>query len=107
MPKKFIKNKEDFVCEKCGFKVVGDGYTNHCPKCLYSKHVDVNPGDRLAKCGGLMKPVMVEGTQKEYVLTHECVLCGYKKRNKVASEDSVDALAAIAGVTKDSAVKAL
>ena len=24
----------------------GNGYTNHCPKCLWSKHVDINPGDR-------------------------------------------------------------
>lgn len=96
MPKKFIKNKEDFICENCGFEVVGNGYTNHCPKCLYSKHVDINPGDRASECGGLMTPVSVEGTQKEYVLTHKCMVCGYTKNNKVATGDSVEMLAKIA-----------
>ncbi|MFA6992594.1 MAG: RNHCP domain-containing protein, partial [Candidatus Gracilibacteria bacterium] len=42
MPKRFSRTIEDFVCEKCGAKVKGDGYTNHCPKCLWSKHVDIN-----------------------------------------------------------------
>jgi rubrerythrin len=92
MSQTFLKNKEDFTCEKCGFLVVGDGYTNHCPKCLYSKHVDVNPGDRQAVCLGLMKPIRVEGTEKEYVLTHTCIKCGYSKRNKVAKNDSIDAI---------------
>jgi hypothetical protein len=55
----FKKTKEDFVCEHCGKPVVGNGYTNHCPECLWSKHVDVNPGDRAATCLGLMEPVGV------------------------------------------------
>lgn len=92
MSQKFSKNKEDFICEKCGFSVVGDGYTNHCPKCLYSKHVDINPGDREAVCHGLMAPVRVEGTEKEYVLTHKCLKCGHVKRNKVSKVDSIDAI---------------
>ena len=60
MPKLFQKTVEDFICEHCGNKVAGDGYTNHCPNCLWSKHVDVNPGDRAAICGGMMKAVKVE-----------------------------------------------
>ncbi len=96
MSKVFIKNKEDFVCEKCAYEVAGDGYTNHCPKCLYSKHVDINPGDRSSKCGGLMIPISVEGTQKEYVVTHKCLTCGYTKNNKVAPDDSIEILANIA-----------
>ena len=28
--KKFQRNKEDFICEKCGLEVEGNGYTNHC-----------------------------------------------------------------------------
>jgi len=55
--KLFQKKKEDFICEKCGFVNVGDGYTNHCQKCLWSKHVDINPGDRAEKCQGLMEPI--------------------------------------------------
>lgn len=50
--KKFQRQIEDFVCEKCGKEVKGDGYTDHCPRCLRSKHVDVNPGDRRSKCNG-------------------------------------------------------
>ena len=96
MSTKFKKKKEDFTCEKCSFSVVGTGYTNHCPQCLYSKHVDVNPGDRLATCGGLMEPVDVEGTVKRYMLTHKCTICGHKKKNKVEDEDSIDVLVALA-----------
>lgn len=93
--KNFARKKEDFVCEKCGITVKGNGYTNHCPNCLYSKHVDVNPGDRLANCGGLMKPVRVEGTEKAYKVLHRCIVCKYEKINKVAPEDNIEALVAI------------
>jgi len=35
------------------------GYTarDHCPYCLYSKHLDIFPGDRKNECKGLMKPI--------------------------------------------------
>ncbi|HZS43267.1 MAG TPA: RNHCP domain-containing protein [Candidatus Paceibacterota bacterium] len=83
----FQKNKEDFICEKCGHEVKGTGYTNHCPKCLWSKHVDINPGDRLSECGGMMEPVRVEGRTGSYDFVHRCLRCGYEKRNKVSPED--------------------
>lgn len=86
----FIKNKEDFVCEKCGNKVVGSGYTNHCPHCLWSKHVDVNPGDRASDCGGMMKPVAIEKEGREYIIRHKCIKCGYEKPNKAVKEDNFD-----------------
>ena len=57
--RRFARTVEDFVCEKCGTQVEGDGYTNHCPHCLWSRHVDVNPGDRKATCKGMMEPVAV------------------------------------------------
>jgi len=86
----FTKKKEDFVCEKCGVEVKGNGYTNHCPKCLWSKHVDVFPGDRLEDCGGLMKPILVEKEKGHYVLTHKCLICGGTKRNKTEEKDNFD-----------------
>jgi hypothetical protein len=43
-PKRFQKTVEDFVCEHCGHPVAGNGYTNHCSQCLWSKHVDDNSG---------------------------------------------------------------
>ncbi|MEI8061863.1 MAG: RNHCP domain-containing protein [bacterium] len=95
--KKFIKNKEDFECEKCHTKVIGTGYTNHCPNCLYSKHVDVSPGDRANPCGGLMKPVRVEGTGIDKMqIVHRCVKCGVEKNNKIQSSDNIEMVANVA-----------
>ena len=90
--KVFSRREEDFVCENCGAKVIGNGYTNHCPKCLYSKHVDVNPGDRSADCGGLMEPVDIEIKDGNYVLIHKCKKCGFVRKNKVGDQDDFDAV---------------
>ncbi len=98
----FIRTKEDFQCEKCLANVTGDGYTNHCPACLWSKHVDINPGDRAAVCGGMMEPVSVEGGAEEYVLIHRCVMCGAIRRSKVARGDTMDAVIAISEMCKGS-----
>lgn len=94
--KKFIKVIEDFVCENCGVEVAGRGFTNHCPKCLWSKHVDVNPGDRAAGCGGMMEPSRVEVDGDGYAITHRCVICGHEKKNKAAAEDDFEELLKIA-----------
>ena len=57
--KKFTMRDENFICENCGMEVTKLNYTarDHCPYCLYSKHVDINPGDRMNACKGLLKPV--------------------------------------------------
>jgi hypothetical protein len=89
MSDKFIKNVEDFECEHCRSQVVGDGYTNHCPVCLWSKHVDIYPGDRANECQGLMRPKSLELIGGEYILTHQCVECGGEKRNKVSKNDDI------------------
>ncbi len=88
MSLKFIKNKEDFVCDNCGREVEGNGYTNHCPDCLWSKHVDINPGDRKESCGGMMKPVKIESDKEKQKIVHKCVRCGIEKRNSVSKNDS-------------------
>lgn len=90
--KSFVKNKEDFTCENCGAFIIGNGYTNHCCKCFYSKHVDINPGDRLAQCGGLMSPISVQGSTNNVTITHKCQLCGFTRNNKLQEEDSNDDL---------------
>ncbi len=87
-PKKFTRTKEDFACEKCGFFVKGSGYTNHCPECFWSKHVDINPGDRQASCEGLMKPIELTAKGGEYRVTHRCVRCGFERPNKISSSDN-------------------
>lgn len=85
----FIKNKENFICEKCGFNNEGNGYTNHCCECLYSKHVDMEPGDRLNTCGGLMKPMYVSYTNKSSYIIHRCIVCGFEKKNAISEKDSI------------------
>lgn len=93
--KVFQRRTEDFSCEHCGFQVAGNGYTNHCPRCLYGKHVDINPGDRLETCGGLMEPLFVEKEGQQEKLTHQCLRCGKIRKNKVQTEDSFEALLAL------------
>ena len=88
--KKFQRKKEDFVCEHCSKEIKGSGYTNHCPFCLWSKHVDVNPGDRAASCGGIMRPMRVEIKKGEHSIVNRCEKCGHEKRNKIADNDNFD-----------------
>jgi len=89
--KHFIRIKEDFVCEHCGFVVKGGGYTNHCPRCLWSKHVDLEvPGDRLSKCQGMMRPIGVEQKHGEWIIIHKCEKCGKIARNKAAPDDNMN-----------------
>lgn len=96
MGKKFKKTIENFVCKNCGSKVLGNGYTNHCPRCLWSKHVDVHPGNRKEDCRGMMKPVDVEIKSGKYILVHQCVTCGYTKKNEVAKNDDFDIMLKLA-----------
>ncbi len=88
----FTRKIEDFICENCGFQVVGDGYTNHCPECFYSKHVDIVPGDRASKCGGLMEPVEFLIKNGEEKILHRCLLCGHEKVNRLDKNDNRDKL---------------
>lgn len=90
--KRFIKNDNSFICENCGKTVEPLGYSsrNHCPFCLWSLHLDVNPGDRASECHGKMEPIRVETDPKKgYVIIHKCQKCGEIKRNRSAHEASV------------------
>ncbi len=97
MSKKFIKNVEDFFCDHCGEVVKGNGYTNHCPKCLWSKHVDVDPGDRASECGGMMEPIRIEEKGGEHSIVHKCIKCGAEKKNKMAVGDDFEKVIDITG----------
>ncbi len=88
MTKDFSKCVEDFTCDFCGQVVQGDGYTNHCPKCLCSKHVDINPGDRQNPCHGLMVAVSYEIRNNAEWITHQCQKCGATMRKKTAPKDA-------------------
>ncbi len=95
MTKLFSRKKEDFVCEVCHTVVHGNGYTNHCPNCLSSKHVDINPGDRSSTCHGIMYAVGYEIKNGNEWITHQCRQCGFTRRNKVAPEDNREAVIAL------------
>lgn len=92
------KGNEGFICENCGEEVLpltNGSYRNHCPKCLYSKHVDEVPGDRLNKCRGLMRPIGIKHkSNKGFQIIHKCLDCGEVKVNIVAENtnqcDSMD-----------------
>ncbi len=80
-----------FTCAHCGAEVAplqNGSVRNHCPACLWSRHVDVFPGDRASDCGGPMRPVGAEHSAKKgWVLLHRCEACGFKGRNKAALDD--------------------
>jgi len=90
--KRFSKNDNGFICLNCGFEVKPLGYTSrdHCPKCLYSVHIDINPGDRMNGCLGLLEPVCAEPDPKKgYIITYKCQKCGEIHRNRSAHEAKV------------------
>lgn len=92
---RFTEIDEEFVCEHCGQVVKPLGYScrNHCPYCLYSKHVDIYPGDRSEKCHGTLEPIGLEiGSKKGYVIVFRCQKCGAIRKNKVAKDDNMDTI---------------
>ena len=81
----FHKIDEAFVCENCGKSVEKAGNTcrNHCPFCLTSKHVDINPGDRANPCQGKLVAFSYElSAKKGLVLIFRCARCGAITKNK-------------------------
>ena len=90
--KRFIMKDENFICEQCHKDIKQLGYTarDHCPYCLYSKHVDVLPGDRMNECKGLLKPIGIEKYRDTYKIIYECEKCHQKHKNIMAKDDNMD-----------------
>ena len=89
-PPIFTKINEAFSCSYCGFSVPKASKTcrDHCPKCLTSYHVDNNPGDRNAQCGGRLKPIAwSQNKKKGYIIHYVCQVCLVQKRNKFLDDD--------------------
>lgn len=101
-----------FKCSHCGRWVsvdrfIGTAYRNHCPFCLWSKHVDLKKsGDRQARCQGEMEPIGLtfkhEGWDKwgklkqgELMLIHRCNICGKISINRIAADDEPQAILAV------------
>ena len=73
---------DSFTCKVCGRlctpQNAGSDHRNHCPNCLSSLHVDLEPGDRASDCGGIMEPVGVWVRQRgEWAIIHRCRRCGH------------------------------
>lgn len=92
---------DSFTCRVCGRPVVsagaGSDHRNHCPNCLSSMHVDEEPGDRSADCGGIMEPIGVWVRKNgEWAVLHRCRMCGKISSNRVAADDNPMKLMSIA-----------
>ena len=102
----FTKINESFICKNCQFEVPKADSTcrDHCPKCLFSLHVDNNPGDRQADCGGILKPTAwSQHKKKGYMIHYVCQTCFVIKVNKFLSHDhypdNFDALIKLSSAT--------
>ena len=91
--KRFKMIDEEFICIVCNNKVTKLEYTarDHCPKCLSSIHIDINPGDRNSSCKGILEPIDIEKSKKDtYKIIYKCNKCGEIKKNKTAIDDNYD-----------------
>jgi len=82
-----------FYCTRCKALVTnpqaGSEQRNHCPKCLWSLHVDFQTGDRRSACKGGMEPIAVWVKQKgEWAIIHRCTRCGALRLNRIAGDDN-------------------
>ena len=92
---------DSFTCKVCGRLVTpegaGSGHRNHCPNCLFSLHLDEEPGDRSSDCGGRMEPVAVWVRKGgEWAIVHRCTRCGTLRSNRTAADDNPMKLMSIA-----------
>jgi hypothetical protein len=86
-------SRDAFRCRHCGLDVPldapGTAHRNHCPTCLWSRHVDDHPGDRAADCGSSMEPIAVTARPDgEWLLVHRCGGCDTIHLNRIAGDDN-------------------
>lgn len=92
---------DNFTCKVCDRPVAaagaGSNHRNHCPNCLHSLHLDIEPGDRQANCGGIMEPIAVWVRKNgEWAIIHRCRTCGQLTSNRIAADDNPMKLMSIA-----------
>lgn len=90
--KRFTMKDEQFICDNCHKEVPTLNYTarDHCPYCLYSKHVDITPGDRQNTCQGLLEPIGIEKFKDTYKIIYKCQKCNQTHKNIIAKDDNID-----------------
>jgi RNHCP domain-containing protein len=83
-----------FRCRHCRLDVPldapGTAHRNHCPGCLWSRHLDGDrPGDRAAECGAAMEPIAIAARRDgEWLIVHRCAGCDAISLNRVAGDDN-------------------
>lgn len=100
--KRFTMMDEKFICEHCKSEVLPLGYTarDHCPYCLYSKHVDILPGDRSNPCHGLLVPIGIEKYKDTFKIIYKCERCGQIHKNIMAQDDNMDKIIELSNVER-------
>jgi hypothetical protein len=89
------EGRESFKCVHCrafiGPTISGGKHRNHCPLCLYSRHVDGGrPGDRASDCGAKMAPIgRFTRPNGEPMVVHHCLGCGFERNNRLAADDNM------------------
>ena len=99
--KKFKMIDESFTCYNCGKEVKPLGYTarDHCPNCLHSLHLDINPGDRASDCKGHLIPIGIEKNKKRgYKILYKCDKCGINTKNVMATDDNMEQIISLSVV---------
>ncbi len=100
---------DEFFCLRCGV-IVSGAYAlsgvrnrNHCPYCLWSRHLDWRePGDRLSSCKSAMRPIgltlkkarnkYAPGPSGELMVVHQCTACRAVSINRIAADDGTGTL---------------
>ena len=88
--------QETFKCRHChrfvGSLPSGGHQRNHCPYCLFSRHVDEKAsGDRMSTCGSSMQAIgRFQRAKGEYVIVHRCLSCDFERFNRIAADDDFE-----------------
>lgn len=98
----------DFSCIHCDGHVCSGSFSsgvqnrNHCPYCLWSRHLDLfAAGDRLSACKAAMQPIALTTKRSrnkyrrnsgELMLVHICSYCGEIALNRIAADDDAETL---------------
>lgn len=93
-PSSFIKNNTSFVCINCGASVPAHPTSSrdHCNQCLFSVHVDINPGDRMNSCKEILEPIGIEVKKGKQRIVYKCQSCKDRVMNIVADDDDKETL---------------
>jgi hypothetical protein len=101
--------EQGFTCVRCGqfvtcaAAVAGVQNRNHCPCCLWSRHLDWRAGgDRRSDCLAPMEPIGLTTKRScnkyaserdgELMIIHRCARCGQLVINRIAADDSAESL---------------